>query len=112
MMVLYILLALLAFGVMIFFHELGHFAFAKLFKFSIKEFSIGMGPKLFSKKAKDGVQYSIRLLPVGGFVSMEGESEDSDDPNAFNKKPAYQRFLVVIAGALMNVIIAVLIVFI
>ena len=70
---MYILLAILVFGFMIFIHELGHFMFAKKFKVAINEFSIGMGPKLFSKKGKDGVMYSLRLLPLGGFVSMEGE---------------------------------------
>ncbi len=99
------------FGAMIFFHELGHFAFAKLFKVAINEFSIGMGPKLISKKFKDGVTYSIRLFPIGGFVAMAGEDEESDDPNAFNKKPAYQRFIIVAAGAAMNILIAVVIVF-
>ena len=112
MIVLYILLALLAFGMLIFFHELGHFVFAKIFKVAINEFSIGMGPKLFSKKGKDGVQYSLRLFPIGGYVAMEGEAEESEDPNSFDKKPAYQRFIIVVAGAVMNISIAVLIVFI
>ena len=57
MIVLYILLAILAFGLLIFFHELGHFAFAKIFKVAINEFSIGMGPKIISKRGKDGVAY-------------------------------------------------------
>ena len=111
MIVLYILLAILVFGAMIFFHELGHFAFAKIFKVAINEFSIGMGPKLVSKKFKDGVIYSIRLFPIGGYVSMAGEDDESDDPNAYNKKPAWQRFIIVIAGATMNILIAVIIVF-
>ena len=111
MIVLYILLAVLAFGIMIFFHELGHFTFAKIFKVAINEFSIGMGPKIFSKKGKDGVQYSLRALPIGGYVAMAGEDEESDDPNAYDKKPAYQRFLIVIAGAVMNIIVAVVLVF-
>ncbi|MBR2944512.1 MAG: site-2 protease family protein [Clostridia bacterium] len=111
MIVLYILLAILVFGIMIFVHELGHFAFAKIFKVSINEFSIGMGPKIISKKGKDGVLYALRLFPIGGFVSMAGESEESDDPNAYDKKPAYQRFIIVIAGAVMNIVIAVIVVF-
>lgn len=111
MVVLYILLALLVFGVMILVHELGHFAFAKIFKVAINEFSIGMGPKLISKKFKDGVQYSIRLFPIGGYVAMEGENEESDNPNSFDKKPAYQRFIIVSAGAIVNIILAVIIVF-
>lgn len=112
MIVLYILLALLAFGVLIFLHELGHFTFAKIFKVAINEFSIGMGPKIFSKKGKDGVLYSLRAFPIGGFVSMAGEDEESDDPNSYDKKPAYQRFIIVIAGAIMNIIVAVILVFI
>ena len=94
MIVLYVLLAILVFGFMIFIHELGHFMFAKLFKVSINEFSIGMGPKILSKKGKDGVLYSLRLLPLGGFVAMVGEDEDSEDQNAFCKKPAWQRFII------------------
>lgn len=111
MIVLYVFLAILAFGMMIFFHELGHFTFAKVFKVAITEFSIGMGPKIISKKGKDGVAYSLRLFPIGGFVAMAGEDEESDDPNAFNKKPAYQRFIIVVAGAIMNILIAIVIVF-
>ena len=111
MIVLYIFLAIVAFGLLIFFHELGHFIFAKVFRVAINEFSIGMGPKIFSKKGKDGVAYSLRLLPIGGFVSMAGEDEESDDPNAYDKKPAYQRFIIVVAGAIMNIIIAILLVF-
>ena len=111
MVILYILLALFVFGVMILVHELGHFTFAKIFKVAINEFSIGMGPKIFSKKLKDGVQYSLRLFPIGGFVAMEGENEESDNPNSFDKKPAYQRFIIVAAGAIVNIILAVIIVF-
>ena len=111
MIVLYVLLALFVFGVMILVHELGHFTFAKIFKVAINEFSIGMGPKIFSKKLKDGVSYSLRLFPIGGYVAMEGETEESDNPNSFDKKPAYQRFIIVSAGAIVNIIIAIIIVF-
>jgi regulator of sigma E protease len=109
MIVLYIFIAIFVFGFMIFIHELGHFLFAKKFKVAINEFSIGMGPKIFSKKGKDGVDYSLRALPIGGYVAMEGEDEESNNPLAFNKKPAWQRFIIVIAGAMMNIIISVLI---
>ena len=105
MVVLYILLALLIFGFMILFHELGHFIFAKIFKVEINEFSIGMGPKLISWLGKDGVKYSLRALPIGGYVAMEGEEERSDNPNAYNNKPAWQRFIIVIAGALVNLLV-------
>lgn len=111
MVALYILLALFVFGIMILVHELGHFVFAKIFKVAINEFSIGMGPKIFSKKLKDGVQYSLRAFPIGGFVAMEGETEESENPNSFDKKPAYQRFIIVSAGAIVNIIVAIIIVF-
>ena len=109
MILLYILIAIFIFGFMIFIHELGHFIFAKKFGVAISEFSIGMGPKILSKKGKDGVDYSLRLLPIGGYVAMIGESEESDDPNAFNKKPAWQRFIIVAAGAIMNLIFGILV---
>ena len=73
-----ILIALLFFGLIISFHELGHFIFAKIFKVQVNEFSLGMGPAIFKKK-KGETQYSLRLLPIGGYVSMEGEDEDSEN---------------------------------
>lgn len=109
MIVLYILIAILIFGFLIFIHELGHFLFAKKYGVAITEFSLGMGPKIFSKKGKDGIDYSLRLFPIGGFVSMVGESEESDNPNSFNKKPAYQRFIITLAGAVMNLLVGVII---
>ena len=108
--VLYVILAILIFGLLIFIHEGGHFFFARLFKVTVKEFAIGMGPSLFTKKSKkSGISYSVRLLPFGGFVSMEGEDEVSDDPNAFNKKPVWQRIIIVAAGALTNIIVGILV---
>ena len=68
------------------FHELGHFLFAKLFKVKVNEFSIGMGPAIFKKK-KGETDYAVRILPIGGYVSMEGEDEDSEDQHAFNTSP-------------------------
>ena len=109
MIILYILLAILVFGFLIFIHELGHFMWAKKFGVTITEFSLGMGPKILSKKCSDGVEYALRALPIGGFVAMVGEEEDSDDPNAFNKKPAWQRFIIVIFGALMNIFVGIVI---
>ncbi len=108
--ILYVFLAIFIFGLLIFIHEGGHFFFARLFKVSVKEFAIGMGPKLFTKiSKKSGIAYSLRLLPIGGFVSMEGEDEESDDPNAFNKKPVWQRIIIVAAGALVNIIVGILV---
>ena len=86
-----VLIALLAFGFLIFVHELGHYIAARLTGIKVYEFSIGMGPKIFSKKRKDGIDYSLRALPIGGYVAMEGEDEESNNPLAFNKKPAWPR---------------------
>ena len=85
-MVLYILLAVLIFGLLIMIHECGHYIAARIFRVEITEFSIGMGPKVLSRKSKKtGIRYSIRLLPFGGFVSMrgeldEGEKKDKNEP--------------------------------
>lgn len=102
-----IIAALLVFGFIIFFHELGHFYFAKRAGVTIYEFSIGMGPKIFNKE-KNGTLYSLRLFPIGGYVSMAGEDEESDDPNSFDKKTLPQRFLSIIAGPLANILLCIL----
>ncbi len=103
------LLAVLLFGVIIGIHEFGHFFFAKLFKVKVNEFSLGMGPKIIKKQIGETL-YAIRLLPIGGFVSMEGEDEESDNERAFGKKPAWQRFIIIAAGAILNLILGVLVV--
>lgn len=103
-----ILIAVFFFGLIIFIHELGHFITAKLSKIQVNEFAIGMGPTLFKFKKKETI-YALRLLPIGGFVSMEGEDEDSDCDGAFNKKPIWKRMLVVAAGAIMNLLLGILI---
>lgn len=99
-----ILFALLFFGVIIMIHECGHFACAKLFKVKVNEFSLGMGPALFKRKKGDTL-YAVRLFPVGGYVAMEGEDDASEDDRAFNKKPVWQKMIIVVAGALMNLIL-------
>lgn len=100
-----ILLAILMFGFLIFIHEFGHFSMARAFHVTIKEFSIGMGPKLFSRiSKKNGTQYSLRALPVGGYVAMVGEDEESDDPGALCKKPVWQRMIITVAGAATNLL--------
>lgn len=104
-----ILIAVLFFGLLIFFHELGHFTFAKIFKVKVNEFAMGMGPTLFKFK-KGETKYALRLFPIGGFVSMEGEDEDSENENAFCNKPAWQRFIIVAAGGLINLLMGVIIV--
>ncbi len=102
-----ILLAILFFGFIIFSHELGHFTVARIFKVKINEFSIGMGPALFKKKGKETL-YSLRLLPFGGYVKMEGEDEESEDEQAFCNKKIWQRFLIVAAGAVINILLGAL----
>lgn len=106
-----ILIALFAFGVIVAVHEFGHFIVAKACKIRVNEFSIGMGPLLL-KWGKGETQYSLRLLPIGGYCAMEGEEEASDNERAFNKKPVWQRFLVVAAGATMNILLAFVIIFV
>lgn len=104
-----ILLAILVFGGIIFMHEFGHYITARIFKVTITEFSIGMGPRLlWYDSKKTGIRYSLAMFPFGGFVSMPGESgedeETADDPNRFDKKPAWQRFIIVGAGAFINIL--------
>ena len=99
-----ILVAMLVFGVIIALHEFGHFAVAKLCGIKVNQFAIGMGPVIF-KKQKGETEYSLRLFPIGGFCAMEGEDSGSKDPRAFNNKPVWQRMLVVVAGATMNLIL-------
>lgn len=99
-----ILFALLFFGVIIMIHECGHFTCAKLFKVKVNEFSLGMGPALFKRKKGDTL-YAVRLFPIGGYVAMEGEDDASEDDRAFNKKPVWQKMIIVVAGALMNLIL-------
>ncbi len=94
------------FGLLIFIHEGGHFLAARLCKITVNEFAIGMGPKLISRTSKkSGIKYSLRALPIGGYVSMNGENDESDDPNAFCNKSVPKRLLVVIAGAFMNLLL-------
>lgn len=106
----YILLALFIFGLLIFIHELGHYLAARKFGVTIREFAIGMGPKLFTRVSETtGTAYSLRLLPIGGFVAMEGEDEASEDENAFHKKPVWQRIIITAAGAFMNIVVGILV---
>ena len=94
-----ILVAVLLFAVMIFIHEFGHFIAAKICGVKVNEFAVGFGPKLLKKKIGETV-YAINLIPLGGYCAMEGEDEESDDDGAFNKKPAWQRFIIIAAGAM------------
>ncbi len=92
------------FCVLVFIHELGHFAVAKLAGVTVHEFSIGMGPQIFSFE-RGGTRYGLRLLPIGGFVQLEGEEGGSDDAGALCNKSALVRFLVFVAGAAMNLLL-------
>ena len=136
MSVVYVLLALLVFGLLVMIHELGHFLMARLFGVGVREFSIGMGPKLFSwkgkkkwgepvpKKTPEGelppiemdddeeeeeedylTTYSVRSIPIGGYVSMVGEDEEEEHPAAFGQKNVWKRIGIVVAGAFMNILL-------
>ncbi len=103
---LYVLIALLVFGLLIFIHELGHFLCARACGVGVKEFAIGMGPKLFSwTSKKHSTVYRIRLLPIGGFVSMVGEDEESSESCAFCNQKVWKRICIVIAGPVMNILL-------
>jgi regulator of sigma E protease len=152
---LYLLLTLLLLSIMVVIHELGHFLFAKLFKVTVLEFSIGMGPAIFTTGKKknaidvkvkedsvapsdvpnlngenenndkitgdndiDNVKtdspktiFSIRAFPIGGYVSMAGEDDNSEDENALHKKPVWQRFLITVAGPVMNILLGIICMF-
>ena len=100
-----VVLSVLIFGFLIFIHEFGHYIFARIFKVKINEFSIGMGPKLvWYDSKKTGIRYALSMLPIGGYVAMEGEDGETEDPNSFDKKPAWQRFIITAAGAAVNII--------
>lgn len=99
-----ILIAILFFELIIIVHEGGHFVAAKLNKIQVNEFSIGMGPKIFSKTFR-GTKYSLRWILVGGYCAMEGEDEESDSKRSFSSKKVWQRIVVVVAGALMNLLL-------
>ncbi len=105
----YILMALLAFSVLIIGHEFGHFIMARVNGVKVLEFSLGMGPKLFSIKGKE-TEYLIKALPIGGYVRMYGEEDDVSvvDDRAFSNKTSFQKLTIVAAGPIMNFIIAIL----
>ena len=102
-----VLFAILLFSVLIFLHELGHFAAAKLSGVQVNEFSMFMGPAIWKKQVGETL-YAIRLIPIGGFCAMEGEDGGSDNPRAFDKAAWWKRLIILIAGAAMNFITGVL----
>ena len=106
---MYILLAILAFSILIIGHELGHFLLARLNDVKVEEFSLGMGPKILGIKGKE-TEYLIKALPIGGYVKMlgEGEEEKSDDPRAFSNKSPLRKLSIVSAGPIANILMAIL----
>lgn len=105
-----IIIGVLFFELIIFFHEFGHFITAKLSGVKVNEFALGMGPRLFGFR-KGETEYSFRLFPVGGYCAMEGEDEDSDEPRAFNNAKIWKRMIIIIAGAVMNIVLGLILMF-
>lgn len=101
--------AIVIFLVLVLVHEFGHFITAKLCGVTVNEFAIGMGPTIFKKEYK-GTVYSLRCIPIGGFCAMEGEDEESDSKGAFSNKNPWQRILILVSGAAMNLILGFLLV--
>lgn len=108
-MIVYILAAILIFGVLVAVHEFGHFAAAKLSGVRVNEFSIGMGPVIWSRQ-KGETQYSFRALPIGGFCAMEGEDENTGDERCMVNQGFWKQFFILVAGPLMNFLAGVLII--
>lgn len=98
-------------GFLILIHESGHFFIAKLFKVKVHEFAIGFGPKIWTKQGKE-TKYELRLIPLGGFVRLEGEDTKSEDERAFNNASIPKRMAIVAAGATVNIVFGILVYFI
>lgn len=109
MSILYVILAILLFGLLIVVHELGHFTVAKLCGVKVEEFAVGMGPVLFQRQ-KGETLYSLRCVPFGGFCAMAGEDEQSDEPRAFTNQAPWKRVLILVAGSFMNFLLGLVIV--
>ena len=95
-------------GFLIIIHEGGHFLVARLCKVKVNEFAIGFGKILWQKQGKE-TKYSIRLIPLGGFCSMEGEDEESDNEGSFSKASVWKRIAIVVAGATVNILFGILV---
>ena len=107
---MYVVLALLLLGVLIIAHEAGHFWAARACGIGVQEFSMGMGPLIAKWKSRKGTQFSIRLLPIGGYCQFYGEDEDKPDPRAFNNQAVWKRAVTIVSGPLMNFVIAFLVI--
>ena len=106
---LYIIIAIILFGILIAVHEFGHFITAKLLSVKVNEFSIGMGPRILHK-TRGETEYSLRILPIGGFCAMEGEDEATDDPRSFACQAGWKKFIILVAGSFMNFLAGLLII--
>lgn len=106
--VVYILVAILLFGLLVLVHEFGHFLTAKLSGVQVNEFSLFMGPAIW-KRQKGETLYSLRCIPIGGYCAMEGEDGDSDNPRAFGRAKVWKRLLILVAGSFMNLVAGLLI---
>lgn len=106
---MYVIIAILLFGVLIAAHEWGHFIAARLCGVTVHEFSIGMGPAIWKHMGKKNTLFSVRVLPIGGYCAMEGEEEESDDPHSLSNQGFWQKILIFSAGAFMNFLVGVLI---
>ncbi len=106
---LYIIIAILIFGILVATHELGHFASAKLLGVRVNEFAVGMGPALL-KRQRGETLYSLRALPIGGFCALEGDDEESADPRSFGRAAWWRKMVILCAGALMNFVTGVVII--
>lgn len=109
--ILSVTLAVIILLFMICIHEAGHFIAGRILGFKINEFAIGFGPKIFKRKGKKrGTVFSVRAFPLGGFCAFDGEDGEGSSPNAFNNKKPWQRIIVLISGALMNYLVAVILI--
>ncbi len=107
-----VFVALLLLSLLVMFHELGHYLAGRALGFSILEFSIGMGPKLLKKKSKSGTEFTIRALPIGGMCRFEGEDQEVKSALSFNAQKVWKRIIVVLAGPLTNLVLAILLAFV
>ena len=103
-----VIIAIIMFLLLVTIHEFGHFIVAKLSGIKVNEFAVGMGPAIYSKE-KGETLYSLRILPIGGYCAMEGEDESSSDPRSYDNAPASRRFLTILAGPFMNLLLAAII---
>lgn len=108
MTVVYIIIAIIIFGLLIAIHELGHFTAAKACGVRVSEFAIGMGPAIF-KRQKGETLYALRALPIGGYCAMDEDEGESEDPRAFVNKPWWKRLIILVSGAGANFLAGVLV---